>query len=346
MSRRVPGCFGRFALPVSVCLLIAPALTAAQAQTPGTSQPADAPQAALPDLNESYPNIARPPWMAPPLPDPDRPDEDERYAYPLLPGFRDARTIRLGPRATLLRPGRAWHGRPYGLYTPYYPYAGGFFEHGYGASPEEAYSAGRADEREYQAYRFNVQDMNRRKQRVLSQHEKAVALGVARLQEGDYARAIVALSLAAELNQGDPACRIHLAQARLAQGHYDEAGKLLRRALQLQPRLVYADLHLARYLPDAQAFDEQVERLLAHATSNPLSSDARFLMGYLEFQRGNFAAAYRAFGAVARCLPQDALTQRYLDITKPARDLRDAGRSARRIQPVEQVRSGAGASRK
>lgn len=213
---------------------------------------------------------------------------------------------------------RRWTYRPGGsLYSPYGPY------YGYDPYPTrrglmEVYRARRYIEQQERDRRFNRRDMAERKKRLLDQHEEALLAGLRRLKEGQPARATVALTLAAKLNQGDPACRIHLAQARLAQGHYLEAGLALRRALQLQPKLVYADLHLQEYYETEDALDEHTDALAEWVRENRARPEVHFLLGFLEFQRGDFGAAYAAFERVKKAMPEDELTRDYLEITKPA----------------------------
>jgi len=164
----------------------------------------------------------------------------------------------------------------------------------------------------------NRREMEVRKVRLLTQHEKALEAGLQRLKAGQTERAIVAFTLAAKLNQADPACRIHLAQARVAQGHYLEAGLALRRALQLQPRLVYADLHLKQHYAAEDALDKHTAALSEWVQQNPARPEVYFLLGFLEFQRGDFEAAHAAFERVKEAMPDDDLTREYLEVTKPA----------------------------
>lgn len=295
---------------------------AARAQTsdaqtrpdPGAApeKPADPSPTPEADLNERYPNLARPPWSGPDVLDAGRPGPYERFVYPRFLGG--------GFRAYDLPGGRLYRDERRLILQGYHPYAGYHCwpPADFGRALDEAYGFGRAIERDYQYHRFNVNDMNRRKARVLSQQEKALRLGLGRLRDGEYARAVVALSLAAELDHGDPACRIHLAQARLALGHYDEAGKVLRRALQLQPKLVYADLHLERYYPTEATLDALADRLSEQVRQGGATAEVLFLHGYLEFQRGRFDVAHAAFRRVSELLPKDSLTSTYLDITRPA----------------------------
>jgi tetratricopeptide (TPR) repeat protein len=279
----------------------------------GQSQPLErAPQHEEAEANERYPNPARPPWTGPDQPDTARPGPYERFILP--------RSTSSTSRTYDLPGGRIYQDERRLVLRGYHPYAGYHCwpPADFGRALDEAYLHGRAVERDYQHHRFNVNDMNRRKARVLSQQEKALHLGLERLRDGEYARAVIALSLAAELDQGDPACRIHLAQARLALGHYDEAGKVLRRALQLQPKLVYADLHLERYYPTQATLDALAERLGRQVRKDGATAEALFLYGYLEFQRGRFDTAHAAFRRVSELLPKDTLTRTYLGITRPA----------------------------
>ena len=160
--------------------------------------------------------------------------------------------------------------------------------------------------------------MEVRKAHLLTKHEQAVMAGVRLLKQGDYKRAVVALTLAAKLNHGDPACRIHLAQARLARRQYREAGLAVRRGLQLQPKLVYADLHLDRYYEEEGELDRYAAALDTWIRESGAPPEVHFLLGYLEFQRGRFDAAHVAFKRVSNSLPDDRLTRSLLDITKPA----------------------------
>ena len=238
----------------------------------------------------------------------------------LRPGFEGTRYPRVEVRGRPGRWGRHWD-RPRFVrrYVPYGSY--GYYDPlGVQSALEEAYFAGRFDERDYARRRWNRRDMARRKARLLDKHGEALQLGLGKLKQGDYARAVVGLTLAAKLNNGDPACRIHLAQTRLALGQYDEAGKVLRRALQLQPNLVYVDLKLDKYYPQPGKFAECTDALAAWVKEHRASADVYFLLGYAEFQRGSFRQAYSAFRKVARVMPKDPLTRAYLEISRPPSD--------------------------
>lgn len=161
-----------------------------------------------------------------------------------------------------------------------------------------------------------------RGRRVLGAAAQATHDGVEELRTGEYRRAIVTLTRAAELNQGDPASRIHLTQARLAVGHYAEAAATLRRALELQPKLVYIPLELDQYYDRPEDFAEHIDALREHTSrlrlqERPVPAEHDFLLGFFEFQRGDYDAAHAAFSHARRAGADDDLTTAFLEITKP-----------------------------
>lgn len=181
----------------------------------------------------------------------------------------------------------------------------------------ETYRARRYVDNRERGRQFNIRDMQQRQERILNSHEAALRSGLEYLRAGSYQQAVVAFSMAAELNHGDPACRIHLAQARLALAQYDDAAAALRRALQLQPKLAFLTLNLGKYYPEPADLDRFTDDLAAWLRKNRAPANVYFLLGYLEFQRGNFEAAQAAFQVAQRGLPNDALTRNYLSLTKP-----------------------------
>lgn len=220
-------------------------------------------------------------------------------------------------------------------YYPYLPYFGGLIPYGFGQGGFggrsgfggqggfgshggiDAYIAGREYDRHDAKRRFNQEDMTRRAHKNLSNHDRALQAGVRLLEQGEYAEAIVTLTLACKLDNGDPACRIHLAQARMAQGHYAEAGQVIRRALQLQPKLIYITLDLESHYPKASTFDAHVDAL-AQASQKSGNADVHLLLGFMEFQRGEFDASHAALSTASRLRPRDKTAARFLEIVKPS----------------------------
>lgn len=265
--------------------VLAPRGAAVSAAAQDADEPADAAdRAGTPDRNEQPLRAARPARS-----------RDRRYAgFPVTIAGRYARRIPA--------PDVGWVQNPYQ----------------YQRELDDAYDAGRCDAEHDRVRAENVQDMAERRERVLSGHQKAMSNGLAHLRKGDYASAVVALTLAAELNQGDPAARIHLAQARIALGHYAEAGREIRRALELQPKLVYIPLQLETQYADTAAFAEHAEQLAAYVAKNAGDADAHYALGFVEFQRGRLDAAYKAFRAIGRDQRDDQI-RAFLKVTRPAR---------------------------
>lgn len=149
---------------------------------------------------------------------------------------------------------------------------------------------------------FNALDMEERGYRLLTRSEAAIGEGLELQRSGDYRRAMLSFRLAAELNQSDPASRIHLAQSLMALGRYEAAGQAVRRALSLQPKLVYVPLDWAVDFESDEAFDVRVvamERWFGDGSGDSLSPDGAFLVGYVRFLDGDLSGAQRAFRAAA-----------------------------------------------
>lgn len=260
---------------------------------------------------------------ADPPPDAEEPATDDEDAEVGLPA--DDWPDEDGPRGPAARRYAIGQYAGYPVSIPYYPRPGWRYvpyasPKYYGDVLKETYRARRWIRDQERGRVTNARDMQRRRARLLASHEKAVALGLEELKQGNYAEAVIALEMAGELNQGDPACRIHLALARMALGQYEEAGGVLRRALQLQPKLAYVSLNLGSYYAEPDQFDEYVEALMDHVRADRRPVDTWFLVGYVQFQRGNYQEAYTAFRGVASARPDDSLTKKYLDITKPPRN--------------------------
>lgn len=120
---------------------------------------------------------------------------------------------------------------PLGTGRSYVPWAGGpVYDPYIGLNEYGRYLERRA---------FNARDMSARRERIYARADRSLEQGLEQLYRGEYPSAAMTFRLAAELDQGDPAARIHLAQALLMTRRYDEAGRHLRRALSLQPKLVF-----------------------------------------------------------------------------------------------------------
>lgn len=182
----------------------------------------------------------------------------------------------------------------------------------------ELQRAYRAEQRAARNERLNERDARRRNVRLSGAHAEAMREGLAALARGRYREALIPLTRAADVDHSDPSCRIHLAQARLAVGHDADAAQALRRALELQPKLVPMQLRLEQYYPDPGEFAEHVDALAARIRAQPATpADQYVLLGFFEFQRGRLDAAHTAFRQAERGLPHDDAVREYLQLTKP-----------------------------
>ena len=187
---------------------------------------------------------------------------------------------------------------------------------------DQAYALGREDEAYFSRRIEGEIETAARSKRVLAAHNRALDGSLDQLKRGQFSKAVASLTLAAKLDQGDPACRIHLAQARLALGQYDEAAKALRRALQLQPKLVFIDMQLDQYYPKATTIAGLADQLAQSVRSDGASAEVYFLQGFLEYQRDRNGDAYAAFVKASEGLGEDDLTRDFLGITMPANQAR------------------------
>lgn len=183
---------------------------------------------------------------------------------------------------------------------------------------DQAYALGREDEAYFSRRVEGEIETAARSKRVLAAHNRALDGSLEQLKRGQFLKAVASLTLAAKLDQGDPACRIHLAQARMALGQYDEAAKALRRALQLQPKLVFIDMQLDQYYPKDTTVAKLADQLAEKVRAEEVSAEVYFLQGFLEYQRDRSGDAYAAFTKAAEGLGEDDLTRDFLGITMPA----------------------------
>jgi Flp pilus assembly protein TadD len=174
---------------------------------------------------------------------------------------------------------------------------------------EQAYRQGVADGRH--AERFEVQA-----ERGLANYEDAMARGHTAFRAGDYAVALRAFLLAATLNQGDPAARLCAAHARLAVGDYEPAARLLRRAFELQPKIMYLPLDVRTAYGDLGEFRKHRRALRRAARIEPERGDLWFLLGYVYFFSDDMTKAARSLAHAADLMPDDTVVARLADLAR------------------------------
>ncbi|MCA9244102.1 MAG: tetratricopeptide repeat protein [Phycisphaerales bacterium] len=157
---------------------------------------------------------------------------------------------------------------------------------------------------ETRSERLNLQDSNRRAERLLSRHRAAYEEGATLLRAGQTRAAIAKLTLATQLNHADPAARILLSQARLSLGEYEAAGAALRRAFELQPNAVYESLSLDEYHPEV-GLGARTDELAAWMARESASKDVYLLRAYLEWRRGKLDVARAALERLLKADPDD-----------------------------------------
>jgi hypothetical protein len=188
----------------------------------------------------------------------------------------------------------------YGGY-PYYDYPG------YGAydPPADTYIQGRYDQRQFQEWKESHD-------KGLNAYAAAMSEGLERFRETAYAEAVGAFVRAAELNQGDPAARLHAAYALVAIGNYEDAVLMVRRAIQLQSRLLYLPLSIREEYGPQVDFDAHLERLRKAASEADEDPGLWMLLGYYECFSGNRPAATEALTKAQKLAPRDPLINDFL----------------------------------
>jgi len=224
------------------------------------------------------------------FPDPDRPWGRPRYLDP----YRHD----------------SWHGRRsyYGGHRRYYyddysyrfgvPYGGD----PYGDDLERAYRQGTSDGRNFE--RFEIQA-----ERGLEAYLDAMDEGHAAFSQGAYGPAARHFLLAAELNQGDPSARLCAAHCQMAIGRYDATVRLLRRAFELQPKIVYLPLDVRAAYGVTGDFERHLAALRQAVDGNKQSADLWLLLGYYDYFSGNQAEAAEALARAGKLRAGDRLIE-------------------------------------
>lgn len=221
--------------------------------------------------------------------------------------------------------GYAPRGYPYGYApgpVPYYVYPGD-------PAFDEGYYQGHRDGKEFAEWSFQYELGTR-------SYMKAMESGVRAFQAGDYSLASRQFVLAAQLNQGDAAARLHAAHALVALGRYDEAALSVRRALQLQPKLVFLPLDIRGDYGRIKDFDEHTRKLRDAAAQAGDSANRWFLLGYWDFFSGRSDQAHLSLQKADTLDPENRTTLRMLDavrLSTPA-EPEPAGQPARPAEPA------------
>lgn len=205
----------------------------------------------------------------------------------------------------------------FGHNPPFYGGYGGFYDpYHYGFGGADAYLQGRHDERQFQDWKAS-NDIG------YAAYMSAMEDGLQEFANADYPAAAAAFLRAAKQNQGDPASRLHATYALVAIRNYDDAVLILRRAMQLQSRLVDLPLNIPAEYTRRQDFDAHYKDLSETADANPDHAGVWMLLGFYQLFSDQGAAAAKSIERSAELAPEDSLIQllheraRYAAIASP-----------------------------
>jgi tetratricopeptide (TPR) repeat protein len=232
---------------------------------------------------------------------------------------------------------RSWRfSRDYG--PPYDPYAVPYSDAPrYRYLPDrfafdEGYRRGRRDGQDFSDWQFSYQ-------MGTTSYLQAMETGVKAFRAGDYSLAAKQFVLAASLNQGDAACRLHAAHAMVALGRYDEAALTTRRALQLQPKIAFLLLDIRGQYADPNDFAAHYQKLKETTEKTANDGNLWFLLGFYQFFSDRATEAFRSLQKADALQPGDRTTQGLLNAAKlstPAEPPAPQSRPAAQARPAGQ----------
>lgn len=158
---------------------------------------------------------------------------------------------------------------------------------------------------------------NARQEQLLRTRDDALKAGLEAFSHGQYDQAADYFILGTELDHADPATRIHAGQALFALEQFQEAVPLIRRALELQPRLLYLKFDLRRDYGQPADFEEQIGALRQFLAANPNWQDGYVLLGYQLLYSGQRAEAHSVLARAASLNPTDKLAANLYKASTP-----------------------------
>ena len=141
--------------------------------------------------------------------------------------------------------------------------------------------------------------------------------GVELFRRGRYRQAADAFLLAGESNQGDAVCRIYAGHALFALGRYRQAVQHIRRAMELQPRIVYLSYDMRGDYDDVSRFDAQLAALKRALDMSPANNDRLFLLGYVLYYGNKRTASYPIFEQAHKLERDDPLITKLMQNAQP-----------------------------
>ncbi len=183
----------------------------------------------------------------------------------------------------------------------------------YADAIEQAYQQGLADGRDEE--RFQIQA-----ERGHAGYQNAMAAGHAEFRTGHYGSAARNFVFAATLDQGDPTSRLCTAHTQVALGEYESAAKLVRRALSLQPRLLFLSLKIRSAYGMPADFDAHFATLREAAEADPQQAGRWLLVGYYYYFSGDVPSAKTALARAVELSGGDRQIKRFYELTRMTAD--------------------------
>lgn len=141
--------------------------------------------------------------------------------------------------------------------------------------------------------------------------------GLAAFREGRYREAADAFRLACDTNQGDPAAQLYAGHALFAIGRYRDAARYLRKAFELQPRIIFLTYDMRSDYRTPAEFNQQFNALREALRISPRDEDRLFVMGYVLYYGGQRDRAYNAFVQLVDANPRDSLAVQFMEACQP-----------------------------
>lgn len=173
------------------------------------------------------------------------------------------------------------------------------------------YDAVRHDAQEY----HYLNSVIRRDESLLRRNSMMVQAGLESFAAGQYERAAVSFLGGADANQGDAASRIFAGHALFALGRYDEAAKLIRRALELQPLLSTANYDIRDDYGRQGDFDRHNAALEQYVAAHPRDAAGHVVLGYVRYYSTGPGSAYDPLVRARRLDPHNELVEKLLNIS-------------------------------
>ncbi len=153
-------------------------------------------------------------------------------------------------------------------------------------------------------------------ERGLNSYQEAMAAGQAAFFDGDYGLAARHFLLAATLHQGDPSARLCAAHTYIALGDYASAMRLIERAMELEPRIVYLPMDLRGAYGEWDDFVRHVRALQQATEESPEDAELWFLLGYCRYFSKQMKESVVPLSKAAELAPDDRMVGRLSDLAK------------------------------